>query len=134
MALFVVPPFIIVGAVNTRGLRQSFFLGAMVSGMAHFVVNIYIAVMLTASLTENGLGADDFAETWIRYLNGFGFLLGSLGGLSGMATYYFLKLDGKTKAARPQIDHWEANESLSRPEIYPDSTTEPAVKEATLPR
>ena len=58
VALIVIPPFIIVGAFNTRGLRQSFFLGAMVAGTPHFIVSAYFAVMVAFSVISDG----DFSE------------------------------------------------------------------------
>ena len=133
VALFIVPPFIIVGAVNTRGLRQSFFLGAMISGTAHFVINVYLGVMLTASFTDSGFDASELTETWIRYLNGFGFLLGSIGGLSGMATFYFLKLGEKREKPTSPVD-WEDSEPSRRPEVYPESKPVTRAPETTLPR
>lgn len=132
LALFVVSPFIIVGVVNTRGLRQSFFLGAMISGTAHFVICIYIALIVWVSLIDGGYVGSDVDETWIRYLNGIGFLLGSIGGLSGMATYYFLKLGGKCDVPQKPVDR-ESND-LSQPEIYSESNVLSQGMETKLPR
>ena len=133
LALFIVPPFIIVGAVNTRGLQQSFFLGAMISGTAHFVVCIYVGVMITASIAEGGFSGSDMDELWLRYLHGIGFLLGTIGGLSGMASFYFLKLGKKSKSPQRPVD-WEFNDLSQQPDVYPESSSTSREKETTLPR
>ena len=134
VALFIVPPFIIVGVVNTRGLRQSFFLGVMISGTAHFVINVYIAVMLLISFADGGVNLADFDDdNWIQYLNGAGFLLGSIGGVSGMAAYYSLKLGDQKKV--PQMSHpIDSHDESRRPNIYPESGPLPTGKEPALPR
>jgi hypothetical protein len=134
VALFVVPPFIIVGAFNTRGLRQSFFLGAMISGTAHFVINVYLAVILLVSFSEGGFTSTDWGQPWIQYLNGAGFLLGSIGGLSGMTTYCFLKLGEKREVMPQKPVDWEFDNLSQQPDIYPESSSLSPGKETSLPR
>lgn len=135
VALFVVPPFVIVGVVNTRGLRQSFFLGAMVSGSAHYVLNVYFAVMIAMTVFENGVSTADFADDSLRYVNACGFLLGALGGLCGMAAHYFLTIGQPRKPTNnPNPLGWDDQDESGRPLIYPETQSAVPTKEPAMPR
>jgi hypothetical protein len=103
VSLFVIPPFVVVAVVQTRGVRQSFFLGAMVTGIPHFLICIYYAVMVAA-------GFGDLSEVWdigdedvgpIRYIHAIGYLLGAIGGGCGMAAYAFYSLGEPPKNSKP---------------------------------
>ncbi len=121
VAMFVVPPFVLVGVVNTRGIRQSFFLGAMVTGIPHFFITAYLLVVCVISGFD-GIDLGDFdelANNGYRYIHGIGFLVGSIGGLCGMASYWFMKL-GKDKNPQPK-QRVEIENETTRPEIFHDS-------------
>lgn len=131
VAMFVVPPFIVVGAFNTRGLRQAFFLGTMVSGTAHFVINIYVVFLLIASLAGDGFSSSDLEDAGFRYLNGIMFLLGAIGGLSGMAAYYFLKLDERQENGQESVNK-TSDDITSQQEIL-GRHREPVMLEKSVP-
>ncbi len=90
VALVVLPPIIMVGVVQTRGSRQAFFLGAMVTGTPHFIINLYLLLMFSAELDFSQLMAtdDDFGYFGMMHL-GF-IVIGTLGGLMGMAAHAML--------------------------------------------
>lgn len=126
VSLFVLPPFIVVGVVNTRGLRQSFFLGAMISGIPHFLITAYfgcwIAILIVsgegyASLANDGL----VDEVGMPIVHAAGFLVGTLGGLSGMASYAFLKVGNRNRSAQAStsIPTQKDDSSPTPPTIYP---------------
>jgi hypothetical protein len=120
LAMFVVPPFIIVGVANTRGLRQSFFLGAMVTGTPHFVISAYIFVMVIVAGVGGDFSPSDFDEVgFYQYIHGAGFLAGSIGGACGMASYWFLKFG-------------EPKKKTSEPDQVDPFSVEPAIEESTL--
>lgn len=101
ISLFVIPPFIIVGVVNTRGLRQSFFLGAMVSGIPHFIFTVYYGAMVAISLASGDLDgwdelfAADSELGGIQYVHPLCYLMGAIGGGFGMAAYLFFQWGDK---------------------------------------
>jgi hypothetical protein len=99
VSLFVIPPFVIVGAVHTRGIRQSFFLGAMVTGIPHFLVCVYCAVIVVFSFGDLSEMVDstDEAAGVLRYIHAIGYLLGAVGGGCGMAAYAFYKFGEQPK-------------------------------------
>jgi len=104
IALIIVPPIIIVGVVNTRGPRQAFFLGCMVAGLPHFIISLYMGVMIVLSYQDWSWATDD--GTWIMQLTQVGgYFLGLLGGLSGVGAYYLLgcgeQQESRTREASP---------------------------------
>ena len=90
----VLPPFLIVGAVNTRGIRQAFFLGAMVVGTPHFIYCTYIGVVLAIqSLDGESLLEMVDEDTTGNVIHLVGYVIGAIGGVCGMAAYWFVKFD-----------------------------------------
>jgi hypothetical protein len=141
ICLFVIPPFIVVGAVNTRGIRQSFFLGAMVAGVPHFIVSAYMAIMV--GFTLSGADWSDFTEmeSPMRYMHVLGLLIGALGGVSGMASFYFLKYGPKQSPSKPQTINGSATDPLAEetpiakePISIPTEPDSFATIDAPLPR
>ena len=89
IALIIVPPMIIVGVVNTRGPRQAFFLGCMVAGLPHFVMSLYMGVMLVFSY-EDWSWANEEGVRVMQLAQLGGYFLGLLGGLSGVAGWFLI--------------------------------------------
>lgn len=89
IALIIVPPIIIVGAVNTRGRRQAFFLGCMVAGLPHFLYSLYFGVIMASSLGDLSW-ADDDGAWWMQASHLGGYFLGFIGGLSGLGAWYMI--------------------------------------------
>ncbi|MEM7559256.1 MAG: hypothetical protein AAF394_09035, partial [Planctomycetota bacterium] len=46
LSILVLPSVIAVGAAVTRGRQQAFFLGALVSGVTHYVISVYLGVTM----------------------------------------------------------------------------------------
>jgi hypothetical protein len=89
IALVVVPPVIIVGAVNTRGPRQAFFLGCMVAGLPHFIVSLYTGVIMVISY-EDWSWADDETAWIMQMCHLGGYFFGLIGGLSGVGAWFMI--------------------------------------------
>ncbi|MEL7496993.1 MAG: hypothetical protein AAFN77_05245 [Planctomycetota bacterium] len=108
ISLVILPPALIVGAVNTRGVRQAFFLGCMFAGIAHFILSTYIAIFF--SFSPSTFVTDLVEENSVlRYIHLIGYMLGLTGGLSGVGMYYLIahenkKLDQKKSDQANQID------------------------------
>ena len=102
ISLIVVPPIIIVGVVNTRGPRQAFFLGCMVAGMPHFLVSLYMAVIMVISYQDWDWLDED--GVWVMQMSHVaGYFLGMLGGLSGLGAYFMIVgNDRKKKSVEPE--------------------------------
>ncbi len=96
LATIVFPPFVWIGVIQSRGSQQAFFIGAMVSGIPHFVFSAYFVCTI---LFFSGLRLDELeiVELWnglfqsdvgmergVLYVHGIGIILGCIGGLSGM--------------------------------------------------
>ena len=103
IALFVLPPFLWVGLIQTRGVKQSFFIGAIVSGIPHAVITAWMLSMVVAqgdlidiwesnNWTED---ADDYLFFNVMHL--VFIFLGTMGGLVGMGS--FVLLNGRRGAA-----------------------------------
>ncbi len=98
---FVLPAFVIVGVIQTRGIRQAFFLGALFTGIPHTVFNTYLVVSYAMGSGASGKFdslaefADDSRAVHIVQL--LAILLGCFGGLSGMAAYCFFRMGTKAK-------------------------------------
>lgn len=91
ISLFVLPPFIWVGAINLRGTQQAFFLGAIVSGIPHFVYSAYAAITYVIYRSE-GLSYildPEFPRDYC-YIHLIGILLGCFGGFWGTVSHQFL--------------------------------------------
>jgi len=91
VSLVVLPPIVMVGVVQTRGSQQAFFLGAMVTGTPHFIISLYMLIMVSVTLDIDQLAAtssDEFDYFGVMHL-GF-IILGTLGGLMGMAGHVAL--------------------------------------------
>lgn len=93
LALFVLPPFVQVGAFTTTGFRRAFFIGAVFGGIPHFVITVYYltAVGLTAEFADldGWFSTDETCSALLIYhLVGIG--LASFGGLSGFVSYGLL--------------------------------------------
>ena len=86
VSLIVIPPAIVVGVVNTRGVRQAFFLGCMLSGVAHFIFCVYVAMVFAF-----GEAIYDSVNDGFQYMHLIGFIVGLCGGMSGVGMYYWLK-------------------------------------------
>jgi hypothetical protein len=122
LAGFILPAFVIVGVVNTRGLRQSFFLGAMVTGIPHFVYVGYMILWLPQSFD----GANDFTSM-LEFVENSKFgrigqfiwiLMGCLGGLSGMAAYGLITMG--TKPKKP-VEEPDSKSSTTTPDSGNDA-------------
>ncbi len=97
VSLVVFPPIIIVGVVNTSGYRRAFFLGAMVAGMMHYLVSFYYGYTLVLGGIQGDISDIDFEGDDVRFLvfmHPIGYLIGVIGGLSGMFAYWSLMRDG----------------------------------------
>lgn len=53
------PPFVVVSVVFSRGERRAFFIGCMIAGSMHFLVNFYLGITLITELLD--LSLPDFA-------------------------------------------------------------------------
>ena len=105
VSLVVLPPIVIVGVVHTRGSQQAFFLGAMVTGMPHFIMNLYWLVVVSMTLHFEQLAgtAEELGSFGVFHL-GF-IILGALGGLMGMvahATLLSAKKPDDSKSVREE--------------------------------
>lgn len=89
MCMFVLPPFVVVGVISSRGLRQAFFIGAMVAGLPHYLANFYISFNVI-TFHESMLTIETFSDFdnnyRLRNLTLIG--LGCFGGLMGMLAYF----------------------------------------------
>lgn len=107
VSLFVLPPLLVVGVFNTRGLRQSFFLGAMVTGIPHFVFTVYYGLMIASSVVSEDLNifldVDETGLGGLEYVHPIGYLLGAIGGSFGMAAFAFLKIGENQKTPTPSM-------------------------------
>lgn len=90
ISLFILPPVIIVGVINTRGARQAFFLGCMLAGIGHHVFSLYIGITLSASFWQDLGGGDDMLE-YFRFAHLIGISFGLIGGLSGVCAYFLVR-------------------------------------------
>ena len=86
ISLLFMPQLIWVGAFNTRGRKQAFFVGAILSGIPHFVVAAYLVIYLGIS------GEWDFSADlpWINIIHPIGYLIGLVGGLGGMFAHWLI--------------------------------------------
>ena len=98
VSVLVFPPIILVGCVQTRGLRQAFFLGALVAGTPHFIASVYYFVMFSIALVNGGLSWAEMntatpsaEEAMLRYIHPVCYLIGLAGGLIGMGAHLFLR-------------------------------------------
>jgi len=135
VAMFVVPPFILVGVVNQRGIQQSFFLGAMITGIPHFIVTAYFFVVCVISGFDGiDLGdLDELADYGYRYVHAIGFLIGTIGGISGMASYWFLSF-GKQRNSKDNTELGLDDDESKRPEIFPPASDEAKLNDLVSPR
>ncbi len=90
VSLVVLPPVVIVGVVQSRGSRQAFFLGAMVTGTPHFVINLYMLSMVLVSFDVSSLLASDSEFNYFGVIHLGLIVIGALGGLMGMVAHAFL--------------------------------------------
>ena len=97
LALLVLPPFVQVGVITTRGLTRGFFIGTAVAGIPHFVFSlflIYYAIVAGAIELEEAFWTDlfDYEETcaYILVCHLIGITFSSIGGLSGFISYGLL--------------------------------------------
>lgn len=115
LSLIIIPPMIIVGVFNTRGARQAFFLGCMLSGIMHWVVSLYMAVMVAMSSFDGSGMSDLLAADELGIFRSFhiiGYVIGIIGGLSGVGMYFFVTSD-PTQAVKkepPAEENVQANE------------------------
>jgi hypothetical protein len=105
-SVFVIPPFIWVGIVNTRGARQSFFIGAAITGTPHFIYSVYTGIFLATNaisttrvfgpsgVTETTTGLMDSIDSSMVYFHSIPILLGCMGGGMGMFAYWVLVTSG----------------------------------------
>lgn len=106
ISMILIPPAMIVGAFNTRGERQAFFLGCMVAGVAHFIICIYIVIAISFDWSS----LSSMEDEPLRYVHLVGLLLGACGGLSGMGMYKLLNFN------KNERDSTKEQGSLSEPE------------------
>ncbi len=98
VSLAVIPPFVIVGVFNTRGAKQAFFLGCMVAGTPHFIFSVYMAVMMSFSFSEWVNSSGD-SDAWIMQSSHLvGYMIGALGGLSGLGAFYFINSEERSES------------------------------------
>ncbi len=95
ISLFVLPPILIVGVVNTRGLRQAFFLGSMFAGFAHFCYCLTKMVTLSWGIFDGSAVFEveelDRTEAFMISITHFvGIGAGIIGGITGMLAYRFI--------------------------------------------
>lgn len=142
LSLIIIPPMIIVGVVNTRGARQAFFLGCMLSGIAHWVISMYMAVMFGVSAFDSSgmsdiFEADEFGI--LRGMHAIGYLIGIMGGLSGVGMYFFVRTDTpKPAETKPSADVTETTPIAETAEPSENGQwqveEEPATEEPTVSR
>lgn len=101
-AIFVIPPFVWVGIIQTRGCRRAFFLGAAVTGIPHFIFSTYYGFFLATSFLESTplYSASDVAsqspslldqiDQYMVFTHSVPILLGCFGGLMGMIAHHVL--------------------------------------------
>lgn len=75
----------------TRGIRQAFFLGVMVSGLLHFLTSLYLCFFMAIGILEDPdlSGLSDMLAG-LRYFHLIGIAAGAIGGACGMAAYRLL--------------------------------------------
>lgn len=118
LSLIVIPPMIIVGVVNTRGARQAFFLGCMLSGIAHWVTSLYFVVVVGVSSFDGSAFLEFFdGDEWgiLRSFHAIGYLVGVLGGLSGVGMYFFV-----TESASSATEAAEAAKTIEEKSNHPE--------------
>ena len=93
VSLVVLPPIIFVGVLSTKGQRRAFFAGAMVSGIPHFIWSVYFTVTMGFELLDGSgvvlLGGFGGGFN-ISLTHVIGYMIGLMGGLSGVATHRLL--------------------------------------------
>ena len=106
VSLAIIPPAIIVGAVNNRGSKQAFFLGCMSAGLCHFVLSVYLGVVCFVEPTTLG----DLDGQW-QYVHLAGYLVGLTGGMAGVGMFYLVNAgkqpvtDSKDRSVKQRIQH-----------------------------
>ena len=121
VSVLVFPPIILVGCVQTRGLRQAFFLGALVAGTPHFVASVYYFAVFAISLVGGNLiwaelsgASPSDEEAMIRYVHPICYLIGLAGGLVGMGAHLFLR---SAKPAKTPASSTASTESPQMPRV-----------------
>jgi len=103
ISLFIIPPALLVGAINSRGSRQAFFLGCMISGMAHFIISVCLTVFMAIYFNDFAtmFTGDDVAH--LKYLHLCGYIVGLIGGCTGVGAYSLVTHEKNSKkAATPE--------------------------------
>ena len=110
ISLIILPPFVIVGAVNNRGPRQAFFLGCLLAGTTHFICSIIFGFLIIQAEWSDSLDASDGVQFY-QYFHLVGYCLGILGGFSGVAAY-FIVVDQPSGTTKPEMSKERASEEV----------------------
>jgi len=111
ISLMVLPPFLWVGVFNTRGPVQAFFLGAIITGIPHFVASLCMAMPILMGAASADFDLADLLGIFstseeggeeVIYLNithFMGIFVGAMGGSIGMFAWWFIKSGSKEDAS-----------------------------------
>lgn len=98
ISLVIIPPMILVGAVQARGVRQAFFLGCLVAGTPHFILSLYYGIFFGfQTIWSDGTPLIESVEDesggilFLQLFHLIGYAIGMLGGLSGVCAHYFIR-------------------------------------------
>lgn len=96
VSVVVLPPTVLVGAFQTRGAKQAFFLGIVAGGALHYIISIYYAFMVVIALADSGW-AEVFSDAeGLTYFHPVGYILGLVSGAAGVIAHRFLTSDQNT--------------------------------------
>lgn len=87
ISVAVMPQLIWIGAINSRGRKQAFFIGAILSGIPHFTITSYCLFLY--AVEPSSLGAGDELGI-INIIHVAGYVVGLLGGVGGVLSHCFI--------------------------------------------
>ncbi len=115
ISLVVFPPVLVTGVVYSRGSKQAFFIGCMVTGMIHYFINFYMAVsfLIGGAFTnfdiDEVLVEDTEVGLFVRSFTLMMYALGFLGGCSAWVAHrlFHKQTDAQISAKEPAVSDSE---------------------------
>jgi lipid-A-disaccharide synthase-like uncharacterized protein len=113
ISLLFLPQFIWVGAINTRGRPQAFFIGAILSGIPHFCVSAYFLFAVGAYMEVDVFDSSNNEEAYmVNIVHLIGYAIGLFGGLGGVLAHWFIV----PKTARESLPE-RTQEMVEKPHV-----------------
>ena len=105
----------------TRGIRQAFFLGVMVSGLLHFLTSLYLCFFMAIGILEDpDLSSLTDLLAGLRYFHLIGIAAGAIGGACGVAAYRLLIQPQRENEDRPHHTQDAADQNASAKNDLPE--------------